>query len=77
MQGGMKMAVKKIITLEGSSFRSWSDAARNAITDASHTIRGIDRVDVINSWAKVEEGKIIEYRVKVQISFEVKREVNE
>ncbi|GAH26621.1 unnamed protein product, partial [marine sediment metagenome] len=31
--------------------------ARNAITDASHTIRGIDRVDVINSWAKVEEGK--------------------
>ena len=69
------MAVKKFIILEGSSYRSWSDAARNAVSDASHTIRNIDRVDVINSWAKVEEGKIIEYRVKVQISFSVEREV--
>jgi len=68
------MAVKKFIILEGSSYRSWSDAARNAVSDASHTIRNIDRVDVINSWAKVEEGKIIEYRVKVQISFSVERE---
>jgi hypothetical protein len=67
------MAVIKFIVLEGSSYRSWSDAARNAVSEASRTIRNIDRVDVINSWAKVEEGKIVEYRVKVQINFTVER----
>jgi hypothetical protein len=69
------MAVKKFIVIEGSSYRSWSDAARNAVNEASRTIRNIDRLDVIDFWAKVEEGKIVEYSVKVQINFTVERAI--
>ena len=54
----------------GTSTRSWSDAARNAVELASRTVRNIREIEVVKSSAKVEDGEIVEYRVDIKIGFE-------
>lgn len=54
----------------GTSPKSWSDAARQAVTTASRTVRNIRTVDVVRSSAVVEDGEIVEYRVELKIGFE-------
>ena len=64
------MGVIIIRDMVGTSPRSWSDAARQAVATASKTVRNIQTVEVVKSWAIVEEGEIVEYRVEVKIGFE-------
>ena len=64
------MGVIIIREMVGTSPRSWSDAARQAVATASKTVRNIQTVDVVRSWAIVEDGEIVEYRVEVKIGFE-------
>ncbi len=54
----------------GTSSRSWSDAARQAVATASKTVRNIKTVEVVKSSARVENGEIVEYQVEVKIGFE-------
>jgi flavin-binding protein dodecin len=54
----------------GTSPTSWSDAARQAVTTASRTVRNIQSVEVVQSTAVVRDGEIVEYRVDVKIGFE-------
>jgi dodecin len=54
----------------GTSPRSWSDAARQAVATASRTVRNIKTVEVVKSSAVVENGAIVEYRVDLKIGFE-------
>jgi len=54
----------------GTSPRSWSDAARQAVATASRTVRNIREVEVVKSSARVENGEIVEYRVELKIHFE-------
>ncbi len=70
----MADGVIKIIELVGVSSESFSAAVRNAVAEASKTIRGITGVDVIQSSAKVgEDGAITEYHVNVKIAFKLER----
>jgi flavin-binding protein dodecin len=63
--------VIKVIELVGVSPVSWSDAAKNAVAEASKTIHGITGLDVLHSTAVVEGGDIKEYHVNVKVSFVV------
>ena len=54
----------------GTSPKSWSDAARQAVATAARTVRNIKTVEVVNSSAVVEDGEIVEYRVDLKIGFE-------
>ena len=65
------MAVVKIIELVGSSTESWQDAVEKAVERALKTIRNIRGVDVVGWTAKVRDGKIVEYRANIKISFTV------
>ena len=65
--------VIKIIELVGVSDKSFSDAVRSAVTEASKSVRGITGVDVIQSSAKVSDGNITEYHVNVKIAFTIER----
>jgi flavin-binding protein dodecin len=65
------MSVAKIIELVGSSDKSFEDAVKHAITAASKTVRGIRGADVKGMTVKIKDGKIIEYRANVKISFGV------
>lgn len=66
------MAVLKVIELLANSDKSWEDAAQNAVTHASKTIRKIRSVNVSNMSVVVGDGgKISEYRMNVKVTFEV------
>jgi len=69
------MSVVKIVELVGCSDKSWQDAVENAVERAAKTIRNIRGVDVLGWTGKVKDGKIVEYRANVKISFVVE-EVN-
>ena len=64
------MGVIIIREMVGTSPRSWSDAARQAVATASKTVRNIVGIEVVKSTAEVRDGQIVEYRVEVKISFE-------
>jgi flavin-binding protein dodecin len=65
------MGVYNTIDLEGVSTESWGDAAREAIREASKTIRHISKMDVLSTACSVNENKITEYRTSVRLYFEV------
>ena len=65
-------SVVKVIELVGSSPDSFSEAVRNAVRTASHTIRNITGVDVLSSNAEVgPTGELTSYRVQCKIAFVV------
>jgi len=66
--------VAKVIQLVGSSDKSFSDAVRVAVAQASSTIRGITGVDVVSSQADVSDGEISTYRVTVNIAFGIEKD---
>ncbi|WP_086477011.1 MULTISPECIES: dodecin family protein [Arenibacter] len=66
------MAILKIIEILASSEDGWEDAAKNAVKEASKTVKNIRSVYIKEQSATVEDGKIMQYRVNVKITFEVK-----
>ncbi len=64
------MGVFIVREMVGTSPRSWSDAARQAVATAARTVRNIRMVEVVKSTALVEDGQIKEYRVELKIHFE-------
>jgi Uncharacterized conserved protein len=67
------MAVIKTIDLVGVSSESWRDAAEQALAEASKTIRGIESMDILETSAMVEDGKIKEFHTHVRILFRIER----
>ena len=66
--------VVKVMELVGSSPQSFSDAVRQAVKEASKTIRGIQGVEVLQSNATVgDNGELTNYKVNVKIAFLVER----
>ncbi len=66
------MAVIKVIELMANSEKSWEDATARAIQKAGETVKGIRSAYVKDQSVVVKDGKIVEYRVTLKISFEVK-----
>jgi flavin-binding protein dodecin len=64
------MGVIIIREMVGTSPRSWSDAARQAVATAAHTVRNIREIEVVKSTARVENDEIVEYRVELKLHFE-------
>lgn len=67
------MAVVKVIELVGESKQGWEDAVRQAVKQASKTVRNISGVEVLNWTANVDptDGSIVEYKADVQVAFRV------
>lgn len=62
----------KVVELIGTSKKNWEDAANNAIQEATETLQGITGLEVVSQTAKVENGKIIEFRTTVKVAFLVR-----
>lgn len=62
-------SVYKVLTLIGTSPHSWEEATQNAVDRANQTLRDIRIVEVLSQDAKIENGKIALYRIKVSLSF--------
>jgi flavin-binding protein dodecin len=67
------VAVIKTIDLVGVSSESWRDAAEQALSEASRTIRGITGMEVLDTSCNVEDGAISEYLTHVRIKFRIER----
>ncbi|MGV8082071.1 MAG: dodecin family protein [Coriobacteriia bacterium] len=65
----MTNSVYKIIELVGTSTESWEDAARRAIEAAANTLQDLRVAEVVKSDVRLENNKIVEYRVKMKVSF--------
>ena len=61
--------VYRVIDVIGSSAVSWEDAARNAVETASKSLRDLRIAEVTQMDLKVEKGKVIAFRTRVQLSF--------
>ena len=59
----------KVIEVLAESNKSWEDAATNAVTRASKTLNGIKSIYIKDFEAKVENNKIVQYRINAKISF--------
>ncbi len=66
------MAVLKVIEVLANSDESWEQAAKNALEQASKSVKNIRSVYINEQSASVKDGKIEDYRVNVKITFEVK-----
>ncbi len=64
------MAVLNTIDLEGTSEKSWREAAEEALREASRTLRNIRRLDILGTSAVVKDNAVTEYRTQVRLTFE-------
>jgi flavin-binding protein dodecin len=62
-------SVYKIVEVIGSSTKSWEDAASNAVSTASRTLRDLRIAEVVKQDMKVEKGKVKAFRTRVLLSF--------
>ncbi len=65
------MKVLKVVEVLANSDKSWEDAAKQAITKASKSVRGIRSINIKNLSATVENDTITQYRLNAKLSFEV------
>ena len=61
--------VYKIITLVGTSTESWEKAANTAVETAAKTLKDLRIAEIEELDLQIENGKVINYRAKVRISF--------
>lgn len=66
------MAILKVIEVLANSEKSWEDATKKAVAQASKSVKNIRSVYIQDQSASVDDGKVTDFRVNVKITFEVK-----
>jgi flavin-binding protein dodecin len=65
------MSVYKVVEVIGTSEKSWEDAAKQAVETASKSLRDLRIAEVDQMDLKLEDGKVVAYRVRVRLSFKI------
>ena len=63
------MAVARVSKITASSAKGFQDAAEDGLRRATQTLRGVTGFEVVSLKGKVEDGKIAEYRVTLEVTF--------
>lgn len=63
------MSVARVTEIKSASSKSFDDAVTTGITRANKTLKNIKGAWVAEQEVKVEDGKIIEYRVLLKVTF--------
>ena len=63
------MAIASVSTITSASTEGWQHAAELGLERARQTLRGITGIKVIDERAKVEDGRITEFLVTLQVIF--------
>ena len=66
------MAILKVIEELANSEKSWEDATKKAVEQASKSVKNIRSVYIQDQSASVKDGEVNDFRVNVKITFEVK-----
>ena len=65
-----------IIELVGTSDQSWEAAAKAAVETASGSLRDLRVAEIVKLDMTVENGKVKNYRARVNLSFKYQKEEN-
>jgi flavin-binding protein dodecin len=63
------MAVARVSRVISSSTKGFQDAVDSAIKRATKTLRGVTGGEITSQKVKIENGKITEYRVEIDVIF--------
>ena len=63
------MSVYKVVELVGTSPNSWEEAAKEAVETATKSLRDLRIAEVGKLDMRIEDGKVVEYRARVKVSF--------
>jgi len=70
----MSESVYRVTELVGTSTESWEKAAQSAIETAARTLRDLRLAEVVKLDMTVEEGKVVRYRTRLNLSFKYESE---
>jgi len=65
-----------IIELVGTSDQSWEAAAKSAVETAAGSLRDLRVAEIVKLDMTVENGKVKNYRARVNLSFKYQKEEN-
>ena len=65
----MADSVYRVTEVIGVSSESWDAAARNAVETAAKTVRDLRVAEVLRQDVTIENGALVNYRVRLGISF--------
>ncbi len=65
------MSIIKVIEVIATSEKSFDDATRNAVVEASKSVKNIKSVNIHNMNARVNDNNIVSFGVNAKVSFEV------
>ena len=65
----MADSVYRVTEVIGVSSESWEAAARTAVETAAKTVRDLRIAEVVREDVTIENGKVTNFRVRLQISF--------
>lgn len=63
------MAVARVSKITAASNKSFQDATEEGLQRATKTLRGVTGFEVVSLKGKVEDGKVTEYRVTLEVTF--------
>ena len=65
----MSESVYRVTEVVGVSSDSWEQAARNAVETVSDTVRDLRVAEVVRQDVTIVDGKVDEYRIRLDVSF--------
>jgi hypothetical protein len=71
----MSDSVYRVTQVIGVSADSWEAAAQNAVSTAGETIRDLRVAEATRFDVTIQDGKIVNYRVRLDISFKYEKPV--
>jgi dodecin len=67
-------SIYRVTEVIGTSTDSWEDAARHAVETAAHTLRDLRIGEIVKLDVTIEDGRVTQYRARVNISFKYQAE---
>ena len=70
----MADSIYRVTEVIGTSSESWEDATRHAVETAAQTVRDLRVGEVVKPDVTIEDGRVTQYRSRVNISFKYERD---
>jgi flavin-binding protein dodecin len=63
----------KLLELVGTSKKSFAEAVKAAVEEASKTVRHMDWFEVVSQRGRIVDGKVDEFQVTLKVGFKIER----